>query len=263
MSRTFIKPTLAVLLMASVMTSSGCATRELWPEVAAASATERGRATADAVEGRVVFEGAAPRLEPIDLSSLTECVEAHGGIGTMPDESVMVGADGGLKNVVVYVGGSVPGVRWEPPTAAVVEQRRCRYEPHVLAVLVGQEVRFENKDPFLHNAHPLDPARTSHGFGRMPEAEREAKEWAARPRVYKVKCDVHPWMAMYVAVRDNPFFQVTGANGRFELKGVPAGEYELVAWHETYGEKRQRIAVGDGGDAGNVEFRFSARDAER
>ena len=60
-----------------------------------------------------------------------------------------------------------------------------------------------------------------------------------------VKCDVHPWMSSYIGVFENPFFAVSGEDGSFEIKGVPAGAWKLVAVHEQYGRLEQPITVAD------------------
>ena len=61
--------------------------------------------------------------------------------------------------------------------------------------------------------------------------------------IFQVKCDVHPWMLAHVNVFDHPFFAVTGADGGFEIKGLPAGSYTLEAWHETLGTRTQKVTA--------------------
>jgi len=61
----------------------------------------------------------------------------------------------------------------------------------------------------------------------------------------KFKCDVHPWMAAYVGVLNHPFYATTGADGSFSIKDLPAGEYEIVAWHEKLGEQTAKVKVTD------------------
>ena len=73
-----------------------------------------------------------------------------------------------------------------------------------------------------------------------------------------LKCDVHPWMSAYVGVMSNPFYGVTGDDGAFAIKGLPAGEYEIAAWHEKYGEQTQKIKVG-AGEAKTADFTFKAQ----
>jgi hypothetical protein len=58
-----------------------------------------------------------------------------------------------------------------------------------------------------------------------------------------VGCDVHPWMRSYIHVLSNPFFAVTGADGSFEIKGLPAGDYEIEALHEKLAPVAGKITV--------------------
>ena len=69
----------------------------------------------------------------------------------------------------------------------------------------------------------------------------------------KFKCDVHPWMGAYVGVMTNPFFAVTDEKGNYSIKGLPAGEYELEAWHEKFGKQTMKVKVG-----GEANFTFKA-----
>ena len=73
----------------------------------------------------------------------------------------------------------------------------------------------------------------------------------------KFKCDVHPWMGAYVGVLEHPFHAVSGDDGTFAIKNLPAGEYELVAWHEKFGEQTQNVTVADG-ESKAVEFHYKA-----
>jgi hypothetical protein len=68
-----------------------------------------------------------------------------------------------------------------------------------------------------------------------------------KPEVWiPVGCDVHPWMRAYVAVVPHPFFAVTGEDGSFEIRGLPAGEYEIEAVHEKLERQSQKVTVKDG-----------------
>jgi hypothetical protein len=81
----------------------------------------------------------------------------------------------------------------------------------------------------------------------MPANRTEAEQTFAKEEVMiPVKCDVHPWMQGYIAVSPHPFFAVTGKEGTYEIKGLPAGTYELEFWHERLGTKSATVTVGDG-----------------
>ena len=71
------------------------------------------------------------------------------------------------------------------------------------------------------------------------------------------KCDVHPWMFAWVGVVDHPFFAVTGADGSFNLEGLPPGTYTVEAWHESLGAQTQTVTIGEQ-ETGDITFSFQA-----
>ncbi len=79
------------------------------------------------------------------------------------------------------------------------------------------------------------------------------------PEVFKVKCDVHPWMGAFVHVLEHPFFSVTGDDGTFTITGLPPGNYTVTAWHESLGEKQQADVKVEEGKPTTVEFSFEAK----
>jgi RNA polymerase sigma factor (sigma-70 family) len=214
---------------------------------------------AGVVWGTVKFDGQPPEMPKIDMSAVPQCHQQHAGDARQ--ESVIVGENGGLANVVVSLkkqeGQDLPGT--VPAEPAVLDQKGCQYVPHVVAVMVGQRIIVKNSDPFLHNVHPL-PEKNEGENRAMPNRDEAGARLKTpkEPEYFRVKCDVHPWMAAWVAVLDNPYFAVTGKDGKFTLpKGLPDGDYTLTAWHEKYGEQTGHLTVKDG--AGTVDFIFKAQ----
>jgi len=158
--------------------------------------------------------------------------------GSVPEESVLV-SGGGLENVVVRI--EVPGQK-APPRPLVLDQQGCRYLPRVQAAAPGSTLELRNGDPVLHNVHGYAGAATAFNVP-MPVPGGKTPRLLSRPGVIRVACDVHAWMSASILVTESPHVVVTGAGGRFELKGVPAGAWQAVAWHEKYGEKRVVIEV--------------------
>ena len=70
-----------------------------------------------------------------------------------------------------------------------------------------------------------------------------------KPEIVPFKCDVHPWMRAWVAVVPHPFFAVTSPDGRYEIRGLPAGTYTVEAWHEKLPAQTFTVTVGDGATA--------------
>jgi len=199
------------------------------------------------IEGAVRFDGTPPAPRPLG--------DQICGATKLPimDESLVVGSEGGIGNVVVYLENGPNVERKTEP--AVLDQKECRYVPHVLAVRTGQTVRVTSSDATLHNAH-ADKGKNP-PFNLSFAAAGQAREvtFAQTEVAVRVRCDVHQWMSAYIAAFDHPFFAVTGEDGRFELTEVPPGSYTLTAWHERYGSRSQPVTVGDDGVV-KAEFAF-------
>jgi plastocyanin len=210
-------------------------------------------AVAGTVSGTVKFEGTAPKLRPLKMDADPGCAKKHSG-PVMPDVLVL-GEGNAMANIFVRVTG-VGGSHSAPSDPVVMDQNGCKYNPHVMGVMVGQKFLIKNSDGLLHNVHSL--AKVNQAFNRaMPAAVTEAEyTFDKEELMFKIKCDVHPWMNAYVGVVTHPFFDVTGTDGKFEIKGVPAGTYEVEAWHEKLGSKTASVTVGDS-DTQTLDFSLS------
>ncbi|MGH7215292.1 MAG: carboxypeptidase regulatory-like domain-containing protein [Tepidisphaeraceae bacterium] len=186
----------------------------------------------------MTFSGPVPRMKSIDVGS--SCGQDPHPIA---EESVVVNENQTLRNVVVYLDGAGPA-RSEPMKDSVtLDQKHCRYDPHVVAVEVGQTLRVTNSDPAVHNVHWLGSENPGWNFGQQSGGKPVDLKLERPELAIRVKCDVHPWMTAYVAVFDHPWFAVTGESGEFEIKGAPPGEYKLVAWHERLGRRVSDVTI--------------------
>lgn len=125
----------------------------------------------------------------------------------------------------------------------VMDQMNCQFVPHVIAVTQDQAVEFKSSDAVGHNLRyaPFKNAPLNQMIA--PNGKLDAKLVAERLPI-EVKCDIHPWMTGYMMVFDHPFFTITGDDGSFEIKGVPAGTQKLVVWQERVGYVTEGKAVG-------------------
>ena len=200
------------------------------------------------VKGTVAFAGSAP-----EMPALKREADAFCGKTKMKDETVLV-KNGVLQNVVVRVA-NVAGTFAPPATEAAVSQDNCMYRPRVQGVLAGQSVSIKNGDPAMHNVHTYKGAASWFNQAQLAGSPAIVKKFPDSSVVVKFKCDVHPWMTGYVAVNQNPFFAVTGEDGTFEIKDVPAGKYTVEAWHEKLGTKTAEVTVAPGAPA-ETKFEF-------
>jgi plastocyanin len=222
----------------------------------AAAATPIDMATVGSVTGSVTLDGAPPKFKAINMSAEAFCAKAHSS-PVMPQD-VVTGDKGALANVIVYVKDGLGDRTFNVPKApAVLDQKGCMYEPHVLAVMAGQNLQVVNGDQTTHNIHPMPKDNREWNKSQPPGAAPIEDTFARFEVAVPVKCNVHPWMKSYVGVFKNPYFFVTGKDGTFNLKNLPPGTYTLEAWQEKYGVVDQTVTIGPK-ESKAVSFVFKA-----
>ena len=207
-------------------------------------------ANGGSISGVVRFTGEAPKQQMIDMSQDPGCM--HNPSSDRLSEIVAVKA-GAFGNVLVYV----KGVKAQPigPAQTVdVDQKGCRYIPHVVAVEEGTPVRFINSDPAEHNIHA-----PQFNESQMPGTPPITKIFTEPAIMLPIECNQHPWMEMELNVLPSPFFAVSKADGSFEIRGLPPGEYTLAAVHERLGEKKVRVKVA-AKSVSAVDFTYTQND---
>jgi plastocyanin len=194
-------------------------------------------ATAASVSGTVSLAGTAPKAAKIDMSQDPACK------GTNTAETVV--ADGSkLANVFVYVKEGFGNRTFDVPKDAVtIDQSGCKYHPHVLGVMAGQTLKIVNSDPTTHNIHPTPADNREWNESQPPQSPALEKTFAREEIMLPVKCNQHPWMKMYVNVVKTPFYAVTGLDGKFEIKGLPPGDYTLAFVQEKMGTQEQKVTL--------------------
>ncbi len=215
-------------------------------------------ATAGEVKGMVALDGAAPKNEPIKMAADPVCAKQTAGAPQL-QETFVVGSDGkSLGNVIVYVKDGLGNYVFDVPTdKARIDQKDCRYTPHVFAMRVGQPLEISNSDATLHNIHAMPKANTEFNNGQPIQGMKMDHTFTAKEVAVPFKCDVHGWMNAFVAVLDHPYFAVTGSDGAFSLKSVPPGTYTIEAWHEKLGASSQSVTLG-ASETKDVTFTFKA-----
>ena len=213
-------------------------------------------AVAGDVVGKVAFEGTAPKAARLKMNADAVCMKQHKD--PVFTEDVVVNKNGTLKNVLIYVKDGLMGKKFDAPKEKVVfDQKGCQYSPHVLGIQAGQELEVVNSDPTLHNVHSLSKLNPQFNFGQPKQGMKFSRKFE-KPETFSVKCEVHSWMGAYMGVFDHPFFAVTGDNGLFSLKNLPAGEYTIEAWHEKYGTQSMKVTVG-AAEKKTIDFKFAAK----
>ncbi len=204
-----------------------------------------------AIEGEVALDGPAPPMPPLKVGTDPICSNAQG-----PNPQVLL-QNGKLENVLVRIAG---GPKQTPPSAPIeVLQEGCRYLPRVQGAVAGQTLIIRNRDPTLHNVHSYQAGKTLFNQAQPAQGAPIEKTVGAVASILTLKCDVHPWMTAFIAVNDNRWFAVTGADGRFRISGIPKGNYHLASWHERFGTKTAEVAVKPG-ETARVAFSYRPDD---
>ena len=246
---------LIVAVAAATIACGGGTSQESAPAERAPIANPVDPATAGTVSGRVTFDGTPGKPVVLRMESDPACVQP--GASTTA-ESLVVGEGGGLQNVFVYVKDGLGDLRFPvPPAPVVLDQKGCRYAPHVLGVQVGQPLEVLNSDPTLHNVHALPTANREFNTGQPLAGMKHTHRFSTREVMVPFKCDVHPWMRAFIGVLDHPYFGVTTADGTFTLEGLPPGTYTVEAWHETLGMQTQSVTIA-AKESRDVAFSFKS-----
>ncbi len=186
------------------------------------------------LKGRFVYDGPVPPQAPLNVVAAA----AMCGNRKLMNESLVVAKDGSVANVVVWLRTSPADIHSDYQQTAnanvQLDNKNCRFEPHVLGICVGQTLVVTNSDNMAHNTkidginlqiNPLVPAGGSvaqliNGLEPLPAV---------------VSCSIHNWMNARLVVRPDPYFAVSDVKGNFEIKNLPPGKLEFQVWHEQCG----------------------------
>jgi plastocyanin len=210
-----------------------------------------GPAGSGTITGKVTYSGTPPKARPIDMSKEPVCAKEH----TTPvkSQTVVTGPANSLANVVVYVSAGDQGSS-APAKEAKLDQKGCVYDPHVVVMQVGQELKISNDDQAAHNIQAnskVNPAFNKAQTAGSPPIEIKYEKAEFIP----LKCNIHPWMSAWVAVVNTSHSAVSGEDGSFTITGLAPGKYTVSAWHEQAGTQTQEVTIG-AGETKNISFVF-------
>ena len=213
------------------------------------------------ITGTVKLSGTPPHMRGIDMSKDPYCSKAHAS-DPAKMETVVVGKDQGLQNVVLYIsqGLSAADAAQKQSTTPVFDQKGCMYTPHVMAVDAGQEFKVTTSDQTSHNIHPQPNPMTGNipwNRSQPPGAPPIVQTWKAEEIAIPVKCNIHPWMHGWHVVVKGPY-ATTDENGSYTIHGVSPGSYTVTAWQEELGTQTAKVTVAAGAPA-KADFTFKAK----
>jgi len=183
------------------------------------------------ITGKVTLKGTPPPEIKIDpLAADPNCGKLH--TEPVTTRHYVVGKDGGLANVLVFIKTGLEGKTFPiPAETPFLDQKGCLYDPYVMGVQVNQKFKIKNSDSFMHNVHATPKANKEFNFAQPVKDQVNEKSFDKAEVPVRFKCDVHSWMFAYMGVFDHPFYAVTGPDGAFKIPNVPAGKYTIEAYH--------------------------------
>ena len=205
------------------------------------------------IRGIITLKGAPPSQGTI---TVTKDNDVFGN--TIPDETLIVSADGNVKNAFVFIVEIDQG-KALPKTLPILNNEGGRFVPHA-QVFPQREFLIVNSDPVLHNTHPYlglkgEGGRSLYNIA-MSKQGKEVRRPLRNGGLYQIRCDAHDWMRSYVWVLDHPYGEISGEDGAYTITDIPAGTYKLMAWHEEMGEQEVEVIVPAGGTV-EVNFEFT------
>jgi len=183
---------------------------------------------------RFVYDGSPPSPDAITPTKDIEVCGKH----QLVDEEVKVSEDGGLANVVVWIRSDheVHPDLEAPSGEAVIDNKNCRFEPHIVVYRTGQQLVLKNSDPIGHNTNVagfFDNTPFNHLIPAGQSIEKQLEFDEALP--VKVQCTIHPWMLGHLVVKDTPYAGASATDGTLTISKLPIGEHEFQFWHEAAG----------------------------
>jgi hypothetical protein len=187
--------------------------------------------------GTVLLDGTPPTLAPLITMGADVKDKAVCSAMTIPDEALVVDpASKGIQNVFVFFEKAPAGASPVPaPEQQIFDQKGCKFIPHAVIVRTKVPLMVLSDDAVGHNTHTY-PNRNSSFNGAISANERKGVPITyVQPErePFKVTCDVHPWMSAYHLPLDHGYAAVSDAQGKFVIKGLPAGSHVLKVWHES------------------------------
>jgi choline dehydrogenase-like flavoprotein len=189
------------------------------------------------ISGTVKWTGTMPHLTPFAISKDPQICDPNSK-KTRDLERLVIGPQAGVANTVVFLKDISSGKAMDlPQQRRFLDQRLCRYEPHILLVPANSELQMKSSDATLHTIH-MDGAATYNL--PFPFTNQIVARKMPTVGLVSLRCNGgHTWMNAEMFVVPHPYYAVTDENGKFELSDVPPGEYQIVAWHEGWNVMRQ------------------------
>ena len=225
--------------------------------------TSAANAGTGSIKGRFVLDGEVPEQDPLVAKGEPVRDAAVCSAEPVPNQTYVVGEDGGIANIIVYLKSAPDDMpedaKTAPEEAVVLDQQGCVFVPHVLAVQAGQTLELKSSDAVAHNVR-INFFNNPSVNEIVPGNSSTSKTFSlGESAPSQLNCDIHPYMVGYVHVADHPYIAVTSTDGSFEIKNLPEGDHKFRVWHEANGyiDKSMKVEVtaGETTDLGDIEVK--------
>jgi len=212
------------------------------------------------IKGIVKFKGRQVKRRPIPMAADKHCAAKHANAPPL-DERWVFGDNDTLQNAFVWISAGLEEKKFPvPKDKAILDQIGCVYTPHVIGVVVGQELEIRNSDATMHNVNMNSRSNRSFNDAMPLKGMKFTKKFTKPELGMTLRCNVHPWMVAYAHVVEHPYFAVTGKQGTFEIRGLPPGKYTVSVRHEfsRFAPDKSSITLTVGGsDRKEVTFTYA------
>jgi plastocyanin len=180
------------------------------------------------IQGHVKFTGTMPKLDALVVQKNQDFCG-----NTKPNEALIVGKDGGVKNAIGYLDNITKGKAIDRNAVLKMAEAKCMFTPHVFAVYKAEKIELNNEDPILHNVNVMVDGIQRFNKGQ-PKQNQVLQVVLRNPGVADITCDSHTHMRGYALILQHPYFAVSDDAGNFTIDNIPAGKYTLKVWHENW-----------------------------
>lgn len=162
-------------------------------------------------------------------------------------QDLILGKKGAVQGVVVSLEGGFEGVvrPLPPPGGYVLDEKQCRFNPHVVVVPAGSDLKILNSD-HLNHFYRVESRTNPPTSVALPKSASSATLHLDFPEVVELRCDIHEAERARIVVSRHPYVAVTDEEGRFEIKDVPVGDFTILFWQEALGSTNRRVQVREG-----------------
>jgi hypothetical protein len=194
------------------------------------------------IAGKITIAGLAPKLAPLPVVKDNKICGVN-----KPDEALVIGTGGGIRNAVLWVP-DVPPPKDASRSRATLTLSGCRIDPHVVVLPAGATLAITNADPVLHHPKAQQGEATAWSFP-MPIRGYSVARRLDKPEQLKLSCEAHPWEKGAVVVLNAGAVAVSDEQGNYSIANVPAGKHKIKLWHERLGEREEEVDVPAAGTA--------------